>query len=436
MIKKLLIGASALAFATVAQAQVVGDPKTVDLSNNHGSAINGPAFNTAINGSQADRSPAVSTPTLTLPNLVNIVTGTVFNTSNETAATSAVSTYDGSALVNNISAAIDAAVKLDSVGNKSAIDQDGAFNDADVNQAGGTRGWSVVDQNGTFNYADVKQVDSNANNAGASTTNAAYISQLSYQPQSLQGSFAKKNQATVDQFHTGNAGRNSAVILQGSMVNTVTAGGVGHSDNGSVTQYGSGNEALIEQGVGVWGSGLTVPESGNKATIIQGKAGDIGRGNNAIVQQKSNGTAYTEQYGNTNQAYVLQVSQAESNIKQDGNSNYAAVSQSGAFAFSNVAQYGTANSSFVNQSGDNTVSEIKQGSELSNSDKNFASVVQSVNNAKSYVTQGDTSANLGFPFGTVTYGGGNEAYVTQSNAQNSVNIVTQNGLLNQSVVKQ
>ena len=380
MIKTLLIGASALAFASAAQAQVT------DLTIDGTSATAGAGFHDAV---RAANNPPVSGA----------------SDASEAVDAKAAMPSAGSVITPVVASVVaqDALLNPTRNTNKAGIEQDGTDNDAEVNQDSGRAGWGVVNQNGRNNDAIISQTDTGT----GGTANGAYVSQAS-----PNGSFLNPGQiARITQVHTGGglSGQN-AVILQGSDSNRATA------NLGTITQRGGSNgnnpatlqDALIVQTGSINASAISQDGTNNRATTVQAQSGG-----STIAQN-----------GNGNGAYVSQgTGQFDvklSAITQNGNGNFAAVEQK-LLAASQIEQTGNNNQAFVEQNAATGLasSAIEQRGAGGN---NYASVLQLVGANSEILQTGN--------------GGGNEAYVYQHTAAGSQSVISQNGGGNYAVTRQ
>ncbi|MCW1431501.1 hypothetical protein [Novosphingobium sp. JCM 18896] len=340
MIKKLLIGASALAMTTtVAHAQLV---------------------------SQATPDAAVE---------VNISKNTTVPVTSNSTFGNNIGNRDATTPVNKATAVINAVTgaglpALTDAGNKAAVDQDGDSNNGVIDQQGGQRGWAAIKQNGDSNSADIDQDETVGGNASIASRNAAFVQQI-----------GNGQKAEVNQVKDSNVGgRNNASIQQGGFSTTfanpafpfgpanITVTPNGLNNQARVDQTGSGNDANIAQGVGaVIVGGL------NYAYVEQVRltAGGVNSNNSATIQQRFDGNAAIFQRGATNSTAVivqglglLSAGGLDSDVVQTGNNNYAANYQDVTFgsADSFIKQNGNSNKAFVNQSGDltNGVSTVFQ----------------------------------------------------------------------------
>ncbi|MCD2324432.1 hypothetical protein LQ953_10445 [Sphingomonas sp. IC-56] len=312
--KSLLLGASALAFsATAANAQVVAPL---------------PANPAEASVKENNTTPVTEAGKATL--------GTALNARDRNASNS-FGTWEGAAGSKVISTVAAGSLALKETGNKSVVDQDGDYNNADVNQQDGWKGWAVVKQDGDYNNAAIDQEDAKSGAVGASTMNAAFIQQVG-------GAQATKQSAKVYQ-----SGSNlTTAVLQGGFV-----GDAGGSNTAVVDQKGTRNDVFIAQGVG-----SSATNQNNYAYVEQVFPPVNHNVDNRVgIQQEANGDARVYQQGSsTSGAYIVQGkgSDLDSKIVQGGYLNYAYTYQEvGALgtAESFIKQYGGGNEAFVNQSG-------------------------------------------------------------------------------------
>lgn len=412
MIKKLLIGASALAFATAANAQT--PPAFL------GNIV--PVVNHEINSKDYRISNAFEAETNASPVKTN-------NNPDSSARKSAIGNTvpnDGvqpSAAVILTDVGNDAGYPLDFsvIGNKSVVDQDGSNNTANVDQRFGNQGWSAINQEGDNSTASVAQSDGSEN--ARSSNNGAFIQQIS-----PVGTAASNGlEASIAQTYTnwGAAGDlpNNAAILQG------TAGDGNAAESGpatasfaSIGQVGQRNDATILQGIR---NGLRTQ---NSATVTQ-----IGELNRAVVMQNDHAEAAVYQYNTGNQAYVRQrhgdagtgtnTTTIFQGLPFAGNgNNYAAVSQQGSDQEVGINQTFATNSEvFVGQTS-TAARSVSYNNQVG--EGHLAEVFQ---------TSADSRSDI---FQTNLAGIGNTAYVSQTGAGFDNSVITQNGNGNLANVQQ
>lgn len=380
MIKKLLIGASALALTTTVAHAAPAATNLVISDDNTAVSTLSPNFETAVRTANNPPSPSqASNAASAMPNATQVITPVLTSVISQDAQLSNLNT-----------------------GNKGAIEQDGGKNTAEVNQDGGAAGWGVVNQRGANNYGTISQVDDVVSGVNAGTANGAYISQVS----ALGDTTPNTQYATIVQDHTGGLGGQNAAIVQGK---SATANGRGSNNYATIQQTGGSTGGTIQQALAVQ------VESGNTATIVQS-----GESNQATSHQVKNGDSGISQIGNQNQAYVSQTGGVEfklSRVFQTGNGNFAAVSQT-LDADSLIVQNGDNNESYVDQNASFASSTIEQ---RGLGGGNFASVYQvGAKDLTSSILQGGA-------------GGSNDAWVYQHNAAGSAAVITQGGQLGANV---
>ena len=443
MIKKLLIGASALALtAGAANAQ------TVTLGALDSSTVNDQVQTVAGGGSTNNSSVAQS------------------NNNNE-ANVDQTGGKRNSSVVKQ-SGNISKQGSLADVTQKSSGSQKTGANSSTVVQVGtdSDNSWFLAGDyplpgnlDGKGQRVVVKQ-DNTGNSSSTANRNDAVV----LQGQVGSGGFA--NYAEVDQKGTGTDagiqqgatafsgeedGRMKAVITQRGSNNTAETA-QGEMDDSSTSQNGNFNQAYVSQTPALRDSGLDafgrksgVVQSGNLngAFVVQSgleavsTVGQSGNANIASVNQSGddfnsadpytnpayNADSAVSQTGNGNFAGVVQSAYAKSIVTQKGNLNETDVNQSGKAADSNVKQTGNLNDANVGQSGASAKSTVTQSN-----DRNDAFVRQSGTGATSTVTQTSTPI-LGSIFG------GNDAVVDQSGASDDSE-VKQTGIGNYANVNQ
>ena len=406
MIKKLLIGASALALSTTAVfAQELGEanvntvtarpfaPEATYLGKfgvqDNATTANGATLNDATrqDGDKAGMAGSVAT---------------------------------AASIVSGVASQAGVALSSATAGNKASVDQDGPNNSANVNQLGGTNGLAVVKQSNQTSQgnpaqtARVVQSDEDAGTGGA--RNLAFIQQVhtsANRPNSGENALIEQNQVAAAGF-----GANSAAVLQGGFAGASQTASA-RLDRGRISQDGAGNDGVIAQSAGLVGdvadndAFIDQDGNGNRASIQQQVRANVinpGATNNPALSGNLTGVAGISQEGDSHQAYILQNGNDEhlnASIIQgvDGaghNGNFAAISQqitnqngggSSDIAISNISQLGSFNEAWNTQTVAGTTSDIRQ-----EGDSNFAEVRQYAR-ASSVVDQDG--------------GNFNEAYVTQ-----------------------
>lgn len=415
MIRNLLIGASALAFASAANAQIVNNvvptTNTKAINNDNLTAVVGApndGSSTGISFSQAQKDAANSAIT-SAADYVDTADNAVLPIGN------AIPT--GGATIAAAAAA----------GNTAVIDQSGIRNDSQIDQRGGSRGLAITNQVAAgnslnFNRASVTQSETNA--SGESIKNSAFIQQVRGVDSSV-----KTQNATITQSFNGSVGvgANSAAILQG---NNGFNSGRGSGNFSTVSQTGAGNDAVVAQ-IAFVGAPESTYTRDNSGTILQN-----GLNNRAALQQSKESVATGAvlgapagiwQSGNDHQAYVSQRGRQQTAAvsQSGGNNNFAVIDQSpltsadvDSNARSTVSQVGGNNTawsqqavgtldaeSLIEQTGDSNYGEVRQfaasvESELRQfGNSNQASVTQSANAANSTSWIGQTgNANVAFVF--------------------------------------
>lgn len=455
MIKKLLIGASALALTTgVANAQI-GVPPGGDTD----SLV--PALGTA-NTSNIDQRRN--------NNIADVNQTNAENSSAEIVQGRLGAGYEDSG--NNT-----AEVTQRGAGKNAAyIDQVGTGRtNLNYTPAGSYNGpTGVPTATGQEQFAKITQTN---NNSGANANQAAI-------QQGDEGVGGLNNRAEINQRGSGNEalikqgglgagytyaneedGRMDGLIQQTGRNNTAETV-QGEIDKSITIQNGNGNQAYVNQTP-------TTNPGGDDRLGRQSFVKQDGASNFAKVYQEGNyGDSSVDQSGNFNDADVAQYGVSDvSNVRQDGNSNEATVTQRGARAVSDVDQDGNRNTASITQRGDDVLSLVDQngnnneatvrqrnGSDGSTSDvdqdgnRNYASVEQSAKNADSFiVTSGNNNdvtvsqdgrravsivgqGDVPFiaPNGTAT---NNSVEVTQE-GKNVVSLVGQDGSNNKATVTQ
>lgn len=341
------------------------------------------------------------------------------------------------------------------VSDDSDIVQTGDGNVATVDQLGDGKNYSDIDQKspgGTAadggNTADVDQT------AAAGGQNNAKIEQEStdvaapFAPagdrSSLEAVPTGRQTARIDQ--TAVAGdANNALVLQGR------PGAPGTENLAIVVQDGAGNDAAIQQGSnqanndfdGNMYSRIGQTGTGQIAENLQGESDystieqDGGSDNEAYVRQEAgfgdrNRVSIVDQTGSSNLAEVAQEGAnqffSDSFVKQDGNNNAAAVTQNSgaptAITDSEVTQDGSRNRATVKQlAGSSGASSVVKQNEI----HNRAEVTQSAR-ARSNVEQG---------LRTDSTSEDNRAIVTQAaGSTDSFSDINQDGFSNRTIISQ
>lgn len=337
-------------------------------------------------------------------------------------------------------------LQFTTVGNKTAVEQDGLRNLADINQAAGNAGWSVINQAGEDNATLIEQADTRA--PGQRSLNRAYVGQVGSAVGS--GSLIYSNYARVQQTHrsfdlsagafSGNNLANNATIQQGGFRDIalrevpVQFNAVAARNDALIEQEGAENDAVIQQGAEspntfAFEVGDTIGRN-NRAIVRQ-----VGYGNRGVILQEDDANAITHQYGSDNLAFVRQdgdvydggqYSLIEQGRLENGDvsGNFASVFQRGILQESTIRQNSNGNDAHVYQTAESGYarSTITQGG----GNGNYASVLQSA--AAGTVDMAVVSL-------ISQSGASNEAFVSQRTA-GSYSTVAQGGDRNFAQVRQ
>ena len=337
-------------------------------------------------------------------------------------------------------------LQFTTIGNKTAVEQDGLRNLANINQAAGNAGWSVVNQAGEDNATLIEQADTRA--PGQRSLNRAYVGQVGSAVAS--GGPSYSNYGRIQQTHrsfdltagafSGNNLANNATIQQGGFRDVslrevpVPFNAVAARNDALIEQEGAENDAVVQQGaespsIFAFETGDAVGRN-NRAIVRQ-----VGYGNRGVILQEDDGNAITHQYGSDNLAFTRQDGDVldggqYSLIEQgrletgDVSANFASVFQRGNLQESTIRQASNGNDAHVYQTAESAYarSSVDQGG----GNGNYASVFQAA------------------PVGTVDLalvsliaqdGAANEAFVAQRTA-GSYSDVAQRGDRNFAQVRQ
>ena len=412
MIKKLLIGASALAFATAAAAQTT-PPQFNGNAVNPGNYEIGSqdrritqAFETELNESSVKTS---NNPDSSARK--GNIAGTLPTDGVQPSAATVLTAVEG---------ATGYPLNFTDAGNKSVVDQDGSDNTANVNQASGNSGWSAVNQQGDNSNASVTQRD--GSNGPRASNNGAYIQQISPTgTAAASGLVASIDQTYAPGFASGDL-PNNAAILQGTTGDGNPAeSGAATASRASITQAGQRNDATVLQGI------RNALRTNNSANVVQ-----IGELNRAVVMQNDNAKAAVVQWGNGDQAYIRQrhgdggTGTNEVTVLQGAfgifGNNYAAVSQQGSDQEVGIDQSLAANSEVFASQTSTAQRAVSLTHQLG--DGHFAEIFQSSADARSEIYQEGL------------FGIGNTAYVSQTGGAFDTSNIAQSGNGNLAVVTQ
>lgn len=416
MIKKLLIGASALALTTTVVHAQSFDPDAVapgvaDLNVSNQIGV-GARFENLNQGRPTDAE-AVNTADHSRDGF--------FNTPSRRESASATLT------------AVDASVPSDQKmndgdGNKATVDQDGNDNTVKVDQDAGNEGYAVVNQDGNTNRATVLQSENGSGDAGTfsaeRSANKALIQQAS--PTAASGNTALINQLYNEaepliassgvRDSVNDAGSNDAVIIQGDLA----AGHLSTGNDASIEQRGTNNEGFVRQGSNQTtnGSLADIDQVGysNFAAIRQGRSEGFGLNDGAR-------DADILQNGRLHTANIVQLGQGSSTgdiVQNGGLRNQANLVQNGTAQTASILQTdGDYNSAYVEQSlfADNSTAKIEQRGGI----ENYVELFQNADTVDADILQRG--------------GNGNVAVVTQNVAQSNTHIDT-NGNNNNVTINQ
>ncbi len=412
MIKTLLIGASALAFASAASAQTTPpqfngnavNPGNYEIGSKDYRITN--AFEAQLNESTVKTS---NNPDSSARK--GNIAGTLPTDGVQPSAATVLTAVEGAAGY---------PLNFTDAGNKSVVDQDGSDNTANVNQAAGNSGWSAVNQQGDNSNASVTQRD--GFNGPRASNNGAYIQQISPTgTAAASGLVASIDQTYTSGFAAGDLPNNAAIIQGTTGDGNPAESGPATASRASITQYGERNDATVLQGV------RNARRTNNSANVVQ-----IGELNRAVVMQNDNAKAAVLQFGNGDQAYIRQrhgdggTGTNEATVLQGflavAGNNYAAVSQQGSDQEVGIDQQFAVDSEvFASQTADaqravSLTRQVGQG--------HFAEIFQSSADARSEIVQENF---LGL---------GNTAYVSQTGAGFDTSNIAQSGNGNLAVVTQ
>jgi hypothetical protein len=239
--------------------------------------------------------------------------------------------------------------------------QGGTGNTAVVVQTVTRGAISTIEQPGSLNFAEVEQIDDG-------TARTAHQSTIT------QG--GDENIAFVLQNEKGNSIGQLSEITQSGSDNYADVGQLGFADRSFVTQSSGSNSAIVLQGTVLNNGNLTTPNQ--FSTVIQAGTG----GHIAVVTQEgaSLNDSDVDQQGATNTANVRQLgSFQDSDLIQTGTGNMATTTQAGIGIFS-----ASSNTAYVEQVGDFNQSTLTQGQSTFNND---ARVTQLGDNGRSTLSQ-------------------------------------------------
>ena len=288
-------------------------------------------------------------------------------------------------------------LQFTTIGNKTAVEQDGLRNLANINQAAGNAGWSVVNQAGEDNATLIEQADTRA--PGQRSLNRAYVGQVGSAVGS--GSLIYSNYGRIQQTHrsfdlsagafSGNNIANHATIQQGGFRDIalrevpVQFNAVAARNDALIEQEGAENDAVIQQGAEspntfAFEVGDTIGRN-NRAIVRQ-----VGYGNRGVILQEDDANAITHQYGSDNLAFVRQdgdvydggqYSLIEQGRLENGDvsSNFASVFQRGILQESTIRQNSSGNDAHVYQTAESGYARSTVTQAGGNG--NYASVLQS-----------------------------------------------------------